>query len=137
MPRMSDMTMVMLAMAGGALVIAVSWQLAGRKPFDAITFAARLAVSFFGTAMMAVLLYGLVFAIGLSNVAGSGSHMDAYLTTSFWASIVIAFAIAMSRGEDRKQTFFRFIAEWILAWVCVVGAGILLLLGFCAVMMSV
>jgi hypothetical protein len=134
---MDDMTLVTLVMAGIAFVVAVSWQLAGRKPFDAIEFAARLVASFIGAAVMAVLLYGMVFVIGMANIAGSGRHMDAYLKASFWISIVIAFAIAMTRGEDRKTSPLRFIASWIMAWVCVVGAGILLLLGFCAVMFSV
>lgn len=131
------MTVVTPVMAGVALVIAVSWQLASRQPFDAIEFAARLAASFIGAAVMAALLYALVFVIGLSNIAGSGSNMNAYLKAFFWASIVIAFAVVMARGEERKTSPLRFIASWIMAWVCVVGAGILLLLGFCAVMMSV
>ena len=129
--------MIALAMSGFALVIAMSWQLACRQPFDVIDFLARLAASFIGAAVMAALLYGLVFTIGMANIAGSGSNMDAYLKTSFWISIVIAFAISMTRSEERKTSLLRFLARWILAWVCVVGAGILLLLGFCAVMMSV
>ena len=129
--------MAMLVMAGVALVIAVSWQLAGRRPFDAIEFAARFAVSFIGAAVMTALLYGLVFVIGLSNIAGSGSNMDAYLTAFFWMSIVIAFVIAASRGQERKPLLLRFIARWIVTWVGVVGAGMLLMLGFCAAMFSV
>jgi len=31
----------------------------------------------------------------------------------------------------------RFVARWIWAWVRIVGVGILLTLGFCAVMFSV
>ena len=129
--------MIALAMSGFALVIAMSWQLTCRQPFDVIDFLARLAASFIGAAVMAALLYGLVFTIGMANIAGSGSNMDAYLKTSFWISIVIAFAISMTRSEGRKTSLLRFLASWIVAWVCVVGAGILLLLGFCAVMISV
>lgn len=134
---MDDMTVVALVMAVVALVIAASWQLAGRTPFDAIEFAARLAVSFIGAAVMAALLYGLLFVIGLSNIAGSGSDMGFYLKTFFWMSVGIAFVMAISPGEDRKPMLLRFIARWIWAWVRVVGAGILLTLGFCAVVFSV
>ena len=129
--------MFILANLAVALVIAVSWQLTDRKPFDVIEFAARLAMSFIGAAAIAALLLGLVFVIGMANIAGSGSDMGAYLTTSFWISIVIAFVIAASRGEERKPLLLRFIARWIVTWVCVVGAGALLMLGFCAVMFSV
>jgi hypothetical protein len=134
---MDDMTIATLVMASLALVVAVSWQLASRQPFDAVDFIARIGASFVLTVIMAALLYGLVFMIGMANIAGSGSNMDAYLKTSFWISIVVAFAIAMARSDDRKTSLLRFLASWIVAWVCVVGAGILLLLGFCAVMMSV
>lgn len=115
---MDDMTVATLAMAGVALAIAVSWQLAGRQPFDAIEFAARLAVSFIGAGVMAALLYGLVFVIGLS--AGSGSDMESYLHAFFWMSIALAFVMAISPGEDRKPLLLRFIARWIHAWVRVV-----------------
>jgi hypothetical protein len=134
---MSDMTVVTLVMAGVALIVAVSWQLACRQPFDVIDFIARLAASFIGAAVMAALLYGLVFVIGMANIAGSGADMDDYLKTSFWFSIGIAFVIAASHREQRKPLLLRFIARWIVAWVCVVGAGILLLLGVCGVLMSV
>jgi hypothetical protein len=134
---MDDMTMAVLLMAGIAFVVAASWQFASRAPFDVIHFLARVVASFIGAAVIAVLLLGLVFVIGMANIAGSGSDMDAYLTTTFWVSIVMAFVIAASRGEDRKPLLLRFIARWIVTWVCVVGAGVLLLLGFCAVIFSV
>jgi hypothetical protein len=134
---MDDMTVGALVMAGVAFVIAVSWQFAGRRPFDAIEFAARFAVFFIGAAVMTALLYGLVFVIGMSNIAGSGFNMGAYLKAFFWLSIGIAFVIAASRSEERRPLLLRFIARWIVTWVCVVGAGMLLMLGFCAAMFSV
>jgi hypothetical protein len=94
---MSDMAMVMLAMAGVALVIAACWQLTCRAPFDAIDFLARLAASFIGAAVLAALLYGLVFTIGMANIAGGRIDLDGYLKAFFWISIVAAFAIAASR----------------------------------------
>lgn len=94
-------------------------------------------MSFIAAAVMAALLYGLVFVLGMANIGGSGSAMDGALKAFFWISIVAAFVVAASRGEDRKPVLLRFVARWIVAWVAVVGAGILLLLGFCAVMISV
>jgi hypothetical protein len=137
LPHMNDMMIVALVMAGVALAIAASWQLASRQPFDAIHFVARVVASFVASVVMAVLLYGLVFVIGLSNIAGSQSNLFGFLTVCFWLSIGIAFVLAISPGEDRKTFLLRFIARWIWAWARVVGAGILLALGFCAVLSSV
>jgi hypothetical protein len=114
LPQMNDMTVVMLAIAGVALVIASSWQLAGRQPFDAIHFIARVVASFVASVVMAILFYGLVFVIGLS---GSQSNLSGFLTVCLWLSIDIAFVLAISPGEDRKPLLLRFIAKWIWAWV--------------------
>ena len=133
---MDEMTVAMLAMAGIALVIAASWQLASRQPFDAIHFIARIVASFAASVVMAILFYGLVFIFGLSNIAGSQSNLFSFLTVCFWLSIGVAFVLAIS-PEDRKPFLLRFIARWVWAWARVVGVGILLTLGFCMVMSSV
>jgi hypothetical protein len=134
---MSEMTVVTLVLVGVALIIAASWQLAGRAPFDAIQFVARIVASFVLAAVMVALFYGLVFVIGLSNIGGINAHMGMVLHTSLWMSIGIAFVMAISPGDDRRPVVLRFIARWVLAWVRVASVGILLTLGFCTVMSSI
>ena len=125
------MTVATLVLAGLALVIAASWQLAGREPFDVVQFFGRLAASFVLATVMAALLFGLVFVIGLSNLGGGGSDMDMALHASVWLSVGIALVMAISPGDDRKPVVLRFVARWIWAWVRVASVGILLALGLC------
>ena len=134
---MSEMTVVTLVLVGVALIIAASWQLAGREPFDVVQFFGRLVASFVLAAVMVALFYGLMFVIGLSNIGGINAHMGMVLHTSLWMSIGIAFVMAISPGDDRRPVVLRFIARWVLAWVRVASVGILLTLGFCTVMSSI
>ncbi len=101
---MDDMTAVALAMAGIALVVAASWQFAGRQPFDAIHFVARLVASFVAIVVLAALLYGLAFVIGLSNVGGGASDLGISLRTFGWLSVGIAFVIAISPAKTESRS---------------------------------
>jgi hypothetical protein len=51
-------------------------------------------------------------------------------------TFVIAIVIASAGDRDRTGSFGRFIGRFIVAWILVIGAGFLLLLGICAVMIG-
>ena len=51
-------------------------------------------------------------------------------------TFVIALVIASARDRDRTWSFGRFAITLLMAWILVAAAGLLVLLGLCAVLMS-